>query len=289
MPIKDKVVDTAKAEAKGIRALADASLRSKTYLYPIQGIIYFLRHRSLWKPLTSKLAPMAGLSVGVIATMFAFTYVPQSILLTFVNGPLAFISTIALVLSESAAIITALSRNFIVDDALTDVFDGVLVEEDCMRLVSQGRELKPTGGGVGRLGKALKRPFRKFTPQAIIQYFLYLPLNFIPVIGTVMFIFIQGRKQGPGYHARYFQLKAFKNSQRKDFIDQRKPAYLAFGTVAMLLQMIPAANIFFLYTNTVGAALWAADMEKGVKRQSLEMDDKGPGGAVKQVNGATAM
>lgn len=30
----------------------------------------------------------------------------------------------------------------------------------------------------------------------------------------------------------------------------------------MLLQLIPGANIIFLYTNTVGAALWAADLEK---------------------------
>ena len=27
--------------------------------------------------------------------------------------------------------------------------------------------------------------------------------------------------------------------------------------------MIPVASIFFAFTNTVGAALWAADLEKG--------------------------
>ena len=27
--------------------------------------------------------------------------------------------------------------------------------------------------------------------------------------------------------------------------------------------MIPFANLIFAFTNTVGAALWAADMEKG--------------------------
>ena len=32
--------------------------------------------------------------------------------------------------------------------------------------------------------------------------------------------------------------------------------------VSVLLQLIPGASIVFLYTNTVGAALWAAELEK---------------------------
>ena len=31
----------------------------------------------------------------------------------------------------------------------------------------------------------------------------------------------------------------------------------------MLLELVPVASILFAFTNTVGAALWAADMEKG--------------------------
>lgn len=102
-----------------------------------------------------------------------------------------------------------------------------------------------------------------------------------------MFIFVQGRKQGPTYHSRYFQLKKFSGGEKERFVEERKPAYLSFGTVAMLLQLVPAANIFFLYTTTVGAALWAADMEKGVKREGVEM--KPVGGEVKSVNGTEAM
>jgi hypothetical protein len=32
----------------------------------------------------------------------------------------------------------------------------------------------------------------------------------------------------------------------------------------MLLEMIPFLGIFFTFTNTVGAALWAADLEKNL-------------------------
>lgn len=37
----------------------------------------------------------------------------------------------------------------------------------------------------------------------------------------------------------------------------------SFGTVSMLLQLVPIVSILFSYTNTVGAALWAVDIEKG--------------------------
>jgi hypothetical protein len=37
----------------------------------------------------------------------------------------------------------------------------------------------------------------------------------------------------------------------------------SFGVPAVLLELVPLAGIFFSFTNTVGAALWAADMEKG--------------------------
>ncbi len=37
----------------------------------------------------------------------------------------------------------------------------------------------------------------------------------------------------------------------------------SFGVAATLLELVPVASILFAFTNTVGAALWAADIEKG--------------------------
>ena len=36
----------------------------------------------------------------------------------------------------------------------------------------------------------------------------------------------------------------------------------SFGVPAVLLELVPIAGIFFTFTNTVGAALWAADLEQ---------------------------
>lgn len=63
----------------------------------VKGIAYFFTHRSLWKPLGSKLLPTISLGLGVTVFMFAVTYVPQAAVLTIFNGPLAILTTILLV------------------------------------------------------------------------------------------------------------------------------------------------------------------------------------------------
>ena len=119
---------------------------------------------------------------------------------------------------------------------------------------------------MARLGKIMKKPFARFTPTAIIRYFIYLPLNLIPVVGPLLFILLQARKFGPAAHARYFQLRGFSKRQREEWVQGRVAEYTGFGIPAMLLEMIPFVGIFFTFTNVVGAALWAADIEKSNPR-----------------------
>ncbi|KAF2709817.1 hypothetical protein K504DRAFT_407401 [Pleomassaria siparia CBS 279.74] len=258
----DKVKQVAVEEFEQARLLATDAVKSGAYLYPIKGIVYFFTHRSLWRPLAEKLIPTISLGLGVTAFMFAVTYVPQAAVLAIFNGPLAVFTTVLLVLSESSTIFTILSKNFLIDEALIDTFDGTLLSRNLTSLVATERVIKPGSDSIAKLGKIITKPFARFTPKALIRYFMYLPLNFIPVIGTVLFIILQGRKFGPAAHTRYFQLKKMSNSQKQDFIEKRKPAYTSFGVPAVLLELVPIVGIFFAFTNTVGAALWAADMEQ---------------------------
>lgn len=91
---------------------------------------------------------------------------------------------------------------------------------------------------------------------------------------------LQARKFGPSAHARYFQLKGMSGPQKERHVEEKKAAYTSFGIPAVLLEMVsrnehlkhyaetdhnfvqvPVAGIFFAFTNTCGAALWAADLE----------------------------
>lgn len=124
--------------------------------------------------------------------MFALTYLPQLAIMVFVDGPIAVLTTVLLVLNESSTIVNMLSRTWILQDALLDTFDGTLVSRNATDLVTHGRELKSGSDPIAKLGKIIRSPFERFSPKAIIRYLMYLPLNFIPFVGTGVFIALQG-------------------------------------------------------------------------------------------------
>ena len=94
--------------------------------------------------------------------MFLVTYLPQAAVMALFEGPIAPFSTILLVLNESSTLFNALSRYLLIEEALVDVFDGVLVEKGFEGLVSEGRVVKggkaqKFGDGVARLGKCERK------------------------------------------------------------------------------------------------------------------------------------
>jgi len=139
------------------------------------------------------MGPYLLLSIGVVAFMFFFAYLPQLAVLVFVNGPLAVFTTVLLILSESSTIINIVARSWLMQDALLDTFDGTLVARDATAMVKEGRQIKSGSDPMEKLGKIIKSPFERFSPKALIRYVIYLPLNFIPVVGTVIFIILQGK------------------------------------------------------------------------------------------------
>lgn len=233
--------------------------------------------------------------------MFFFTYLPQAAILALTSGPAAALSAALLVLSESSTIFMVLAKSLLVEDGLIDTFDGVrgpfcsaiisatcdlsiepstdklpqtLVSKGQTALVSGSRQVKSGSDPMARLGKLVTAPFAKFAPAAIIRYLMYLPLNFIPVVGTIIFILLQGKNYGPRVHSRYFTLKGMSKQRREEVVEERRAAYTSFGTIAVLLEMVPIAGILFAFTNVTGAALWAADLEKGQEGTSPELREQ---------------
>ena len=163
-------------------------------------------------------------------------------IMAFTSGPLAAFSAAILVLSESSAITNVLSRSFLVEDALIDTFDGTLVARDQEPLVAQGREIKSRSGGrdaIARLGKIFTRPLARLHPRALLRSLLYLPLNLIPVVGTALYIFVQGKRAGPGFHARYFQLKGWNAGQREEWVANHRAAYTGWVNFLILFPISP--------------------------------------------------
>jgi uncharacterized protein involved in cysteine biosynthesis len=108
---------------------------------------------------------------------------------------------------------------------------------------------------------------------ALVQLFFMIvtiPLNLIPVFGTVLYCYINGFIFAWGYMIHdHIDFRGMDFKQSWDYTMDQKAKYLAFGAVSYGLSMIPLANWLFMFTCAVGAGLWAADdYEKELKKQA---------------------
>lgn len=167
-------------------------------------------------------------SLGSSAILFAvlafFTYVPQAAFLSLFTGPLGPILALFLLGAESIFLLTFFAKPLFLEPALQHVFDATLIENGQRQLVKDG---KTRFSASADRGSVLLRPLQALSRDGVVRYLLTLPLNAIPVLGTVVFLFINGHRAGPGWHARYFQLKGFDSAQRKAFVAAHHPEYTA--------------------------------------------------------------
>lgn len=102
-----------------------------------------------------------------------------------------------MVLAETYTIILFIHRNFLSSAISERIFDAVLVQKGHSDLVESGRSLSKRGGSV-ELGKSILKPVSsKFSTAGMVRYLVTLPLNFIPAVGTLIFLVLNGRKAGP--------------------------------------------------------------------------------------------
>ncbi|ESZ93594.1 hypothetical protein SBOR_6023 [Sclerotinia borealis F-4128] len=240
------------------------SVVSASFLYPFKGIWYFCADRQFYPLFGKRLIPLTITSIVVLGLLFTFTYLPQVAFLAIWNGPGAWFNAAFLVLGEGQILIALLFEALLVDEALVDVFDATLIKEGLIDLVSPSRLLHHDAPNeVKMLGKPTTSAiYSPFSFRQIAEFIIFLPLNFIPVVGTPAFLILTGARAGPLHHWRYFKLRGLTKKERKRETNSRKWNYTWFGTVALLLQLIPVLSMFFLLTSAVGSALWVVKLEE---------------------------
>ncbi|KAI4181676.1 MAG: hypothetical protein L6R41_006478 [Letrouitia leprolyta] len=217
-----------------------------SWLYPFKGILYFAGHPFLYPLLRARLLPSLLLSIFVLTTLFLWTYLPQVAFLAIFHGRrLAWINGAFLVLGEGAAVTALLFEAFFVDETLVDVFDATLIDQGCRDLVATSRILDPEAEDpVKALGKpSTSAVYSPFSLRQVIEFIIFLPLNFIPVAGTPLFLVMTGYRAGPLHHWRYFKLLHFTRKERNTYIAKHKLQYTWFGVIALLLQLVPVLSL----------------------------------------------
>ncbi|KAJ7197267.1 hypothetical protein GGX14DRAFT_472077 [Mycena pura] len=261
-------------QVREISTLASDAAFSGAWLYPIHGVWYTLRH-GLYRTLVPVTLKILGTALAITAALFAFTYLPQVAFCALFSGPLAFATAAMLVLGEAYALVMFVAKAFFLGQAQDQLFNAVFRQKG-IPLVYVEHKGKGRGFLQG-LAKGLSRPLNRFSREGLLRYIVSLPLNLVPVVGTVLFLVYNGAKVGPTFHARYFQAKGMSPAARQAFVEKRKGAYTAFGTATLALTLVPVVGPLFMLTSTVGAALWVCDVEREREREpSVGLADKRP-------------
>jgi hypothetical protein len=112
-------------------------------------------------------------------------------------------------------------------------FQATLIKKGFVDLVSPSRILNHDApNAVKMLGKPTSSAvYSPFSFRQIAEFILFLPLNFIPVVGTPAFLVLTGARGGPLHHWRYFKLRGLTRKERNNEIRTRRWKYTWYATV----------------------------------------------------------
>lgn len=232
-----------------------APLETSMSTYAVQGMLYFLAHPRLW--LTSICPILMTIVVAAVSVivLFAGGLYPQAELLESAGLPtgLAWLVAVIMVIVE-IFLITLIYSLAVVGCFMDKIFEQVLTNRGYGELVENEKKHSSCGRACGaccRVSLWLR----------VVMLVVTLPLNLIPIVGTIAWVWLNGTILAWEYHLYYFELRNLSYAQQKQFVAERKSQYLSFGMQAMFLEMVPFLGSLFLFTNAIGAALFAADLE----------------------------
>ncbi|KAF9168272.1 hypothetical protein DFQ27_008597 [Actinomortierella ambigua] len=269
--------------------------------YPVIGIVYLSRNISQLGPqFVRSLCWALGVAVSTITPLIALTFKYQNrIVSSVIDHALPRIanlkilgigvstwSTMFLTMGETSLLVSIIMGEVFKKEKSKNLFQSVLAKNG----VQVGPYATVADDGMVRVSAPVSASAaRKDSPQQLHQravekaqqasthygqrmglWMMTLPLNFVPVLGPLTFCYINGSARGPYVHKRYFDMKEMTLQEREEWLAKHKSEYTTFGVMAQGLELLPFVGFIFGFTNTIGAALWAADME----RQQYELRSK---------------
>lgn len=224
--------------------------------FAVRGLSFFLTHPRLWRLAVAPLLLMVAVGVGSTIALLVAALYPQAEGLedAGVTPWLAWLLALMLVFVESF-VVTLLFSLVCLACFQDRVFAYVLRKRGFAQLVDD---------------RARHASFvRIFTSCCRVSILLRLgllvvsvPLNVVPVAGNALYAWLNGKLVAWEYHLFYFELKNLSFEQQEALMRERDWQYTLFGMQALLLEMIPGFGAVFMFTNTVGAALFAASIEE---------------------------
>lgn len=195
------------------------------------------------------------------------------VLAFFFNGPSALVTTAIAILHQANLAARVLSGMFLLPMPLKLLFDAVMSREGHDELVLRSRLRRGAELSTVAIGKQTTKSIVKNTvaPKWLFRTFLRISLNFVPFVGPLIIVMMDGPSHGRKAHSRYFELKRFDGKETDHYVRSRRGQYWGFGMIAGALETVPLIGFIFTFTNTVGAAIWASQIETRLINKSRLM------------------
>lgn len=221
-----------------------------------RGLTFFLSHPRLWRLAVAPLLLTVLVGVGSTVVLLVAALYPQAEGLedAGVESWLAWLLAIMLVFVES--FVVTLIFSLVALACFQDrVFSYVLRKKGFAELVDN----RARHASFVRICTSCCRVSILLRLGLLV---VSVPLNVVPVVGNAVYAWLNGKIVAWEYHLFYFELKNLTFEQQEALLRERDWQYTLFGMQALLLEMIPGFGAVFMFTNTVGAALFAASIEE---------------------------
>ncbi|CAF1215232.1 unnamed protein product [Adineta ricciae] len=226
-----------------------------SYTYPFRGIFYLLSHPSLWRQISCGLLISILVSIVTSVLFFVFIFPLQAHAFEeYMSDWLSWIISFFITIYEIGILLLVISSLFLA--YYMDVIFDAVWREETMGL---------TEGITQRISSTTYSCIKSFFILILFRVILVIitsPLNLIPILGTILFIYVNGYYYAWSLHCRYFDLLGLTFLQGKHFVEENRNDYSQFGIVGIFLELIPFVNLITPITNVIGSALWACDIER---------------------------
>lgn len=200
--------------------------------------------------------------------MFAIIFPPQALIYTLLMGPLGVIGAWYNLILQASTLSIFIVTISLMPHIQRVAYDAVLVRECSEDVVLMGKVRRykklPFRTRVSEYLKAISD--LSIFPFLLLKLFIFGLIYFIPFAGPFIVLLFQSSRRGVKAHGRYFRLRGFLRTDIREIHKLNRPAYMGYGIVALWLELFPFVNMFFMFTNTLGAALWAVDIERQEKQ-----------------------
>lgn len=233
--------------------------------YPFDGLVYLLTTPSLWKPIFCGVLLVLCLSLFIFIALFVWIFPLQTDVFHHSMAEwLSILLSLILTLFEFSLVVLIVSCLFLTF-RLKKIYRLIWTREF-------GAETPPI-----RISAV-----HSFFCLILFRVFLFLltfPLNLIPVLGTLLFLYLNGFYYAWSLHYPYFHSIGLSfqqgssllvsldrpvcfSSTGKDYVERNEVSYRQFGTMSVLLEMIPIVNLISPISNLIGSVLWAVEIER---------------------------